>query len=175
MEKNKFTDPRDGQTYEIYQIGYITWMTENFRYNTEGCFVSEDGEVYYHASDLENLCPEGWHIPTSEDWGELFDYVEEDSTEFIHRASMCTIFPSESSSDKFGFSDVVAGWQDKNGSIVNAKIASRFWCADKSLFFKKFCKTATWEYPQNSKKMYGKDFKFEKDNGFGCSVRLIKD
>jgi uncharacterized protein (TIGR02145 family) len=88
----------DGNIYHTITIGTQVWMVENLkttRYRngeaianvigepwdnlTSGAYVSYDntqdnrltyGLLYnwYAVNDSRNICPEGWHIPTMEEW-----------------------------------------------------------------------------------------------------------
>lgn len=93
-----FTDSRDGETYKIVQIAKQCWFAENLRY--EGSFpnvidqanwaITTQPAWSYYDNDPQNdivygklynwyavnsgsICPEGWHIPNNDEWGELID------------------------------------------------------------------------------------------------------
>ena len=97
-----FTDPRDGQTYRIVTIGTQTWMAENLNYSVEGSFCNNNqpsncdkyGRLYHWtaAMDLDTscydidcselisekhkgICPDGWHVPTLQEWNTLQNYA----------------------------------------------------------------------------------------------------
>ena len=67
-----FTDPRDGQSYDIVKIGGLTWFAENLNFATEGSVCpegdsrkcSEYGRLYTW-DDARTSCPEGWRLPDS--------------------------------------------------------------------------------------------------------------
>lgn len=76
-----FTDPRDGQSYFVMEIGGLKWLADNFNYDGgEGCFIHADddredetcGRLYTWAA-AHAVCPEGWRLPTREDWKTLFE------------------------------------------------------------------------------------------------------
>ena len=77
-----FTDPRDGQVYKTVEINGKIWMTENLNYDSgEGFWFYgnhlPNGEKYgrlYTLEAAQNACPEGWHIPTEEEWISLAEY-----------------------------------------------------------------------------------------------------
>lgn len=104
-----FTDERDGQEYKYTTIGNQVWMAENLRYemrdsvltypstgeegiSKDTCYYPEDncrekGRVYnwlaaYYA------CPNGWHLPSEEEWQNLIkDLGEEKEAGFRLKSS----------------------------------------------------------------------------------------
>jgi uncharacterized protein (TIGR02145 family) len=92
-------DSRDGNRYRIIKIDNRWWMAENLRY---GMVIPTDreqtdndtvemyrilqselwdtvGGIYrwlesmkYRVNDPKGICPDGWHLPTRQEWEELF-------------------------------------------------------------------------------------------------------
>ncbi|RED91583.1 FISUMP domain-containing protein [Marinoscillum furvescens] len=76
--QERMTDIRDNSTYETAQVSSKVWMKSNLKYNLNNryfLYLSE-GEVYYHADELEDVCPEGWRVPTLEEWQDVADLNE---------------------------------------------------------------------------------------------------
>lgn len=95
----KFKDERDGTEYSALRIGDLRWMIENLAYLPyvdDPVYISNDDKRYYvygfEGSDpveakttqqyesygalynwkaAVSICPEGWRLPTDEDWKKL--------------------------------------------------------------------------------------------------------
>lgn len=90
VKKGTFVDPRDGHEYGWARFGDTDWMTENAQYDlgtTEFCRtylnyhddneaqnLVKYGRLYTYQGAL-NACPEGWRLPTDEDWQKLEQYM----------------------------------------------------------------------------------------------------
>lgn len=64
-----FIDRRDGRMYRWIRVGDQIWMAENLIYKSPD--YSWAKEVYgylYSWSEAKKVCPDGWHLPTDEEW-----------------------------------------------------------------------------------------------------------
>jgi uncharacterized protein (TIGR02145 family) len=94
-----FKDERDNQTYEWVRIGDQIWMGENLNYDqnsygNDWCYDNNSsncdtyGRLYdwyavmqgenssnSNPSGVQGVCPNGWHVPSDEEWKELEIYL----------------------------------------------------------------------------------------------------
>ena len=77
-------DDRDGKTYKTITIGTQTWMAQNlayssgaikcFAYNNDQTLIQKYGGLY-NWENAKNSCPNGWKLPSNEDWLTLTNYL----------------------------------------------------------------------------------------------------
>jgi uncharacterized protein (TIGR02145 family) len=75
----KLIDERDGITYGTIKINGKIWMAQNLRFSVKGswCYKKENGERdcnngrLYSLESLEDVCPNGWHLPSDDEWIDL--------------------------------------------------------------------------------------------------------
>ncbi|MBR5855684.1 MAG: hypothetical protein IKY70_00210 [Bacteroidales bacterium] len=91
-----FTDSRDGKQYPVTKIGNLEWFASNLDWEGAGSpYVNAEamgpitGRLYtwrdatggVAASGLgkgsQGVCPEGWSVPTKEDWEDLAKAIDE--------------------------------------------------------------------------------------------------
>lgn len=133
-EENYFIDERNDRKYKTIEIGNQIWMAENLAFSIDsgiGCWGKDTlpkDSTYgylYTWETAKNAVPDGWRLPTKEDWEELIEYLggsdvaggrmKENSTEYWE-------YPNTEGTNSSGFTARPAGYK----SLPNS--------ADKELF-----------------------------------------
>ncbi len=79
-------DTRDGQKYQTKFIAGQLWMLENLSLKTQQSFGIPDTLKkanpdfrgrWYHKGELSLICPEGWRLPSEDDWINYFNYLSD--------------------------------------------------------------------------------------------------
>lgn len=68
-----FNDERDDRIYSYITIGNLDWFTSSLAYETGRPYYNIEAMRdlfggFYTWSDAQTACPEGWRLPTTEDW-----------------------------------------------------------------------------------------------------------
>lgn len=90
-ESGTMTDPRDGHKYQTVSFNYegktYEWMAEDLKYDSKELYTWTDAmqiDDKYMAEVAEDsligekhqgICPDGWHVSSTEEWDILVDYV----------------------------------------------------------------------------------------------------
>ncbi|MDR2595429.1 MAG: fibrobacter succinogenes major paralogous domain-containing protein [Fibromonadaceae bacterium] len=130
-QKDTFTDKRDGKTYKTTKIGKLVWMAENLNYELGGskCYAEEPKNCkkygrLYNWKTAKEACPEGWHLPSKEEWQKLIKAVGDEKTAGKYlkaKSGWDDVYEGKfgNGDDKYGFSALPGGFgsSDDNFSV----------------------------------------------------------
>lgn len=82
-QNGTFVDERNKKTYRYVAMGNLIWMAENLNFKIEDSWCYDDkkanckkfGRLYTYDAAM-NACPDGWHLPSLNEWKNLFSVVE---------------------------------------------------------------------------------------------------
>jgi uncharacterized protein (TIGR02145 family) len=176
--KGTFKDSRDGKTYKTVKIGNQTWMAENlaykpnsgdfWAYDNDNSNVAKYGYLYSYEVST-NVCPEGWHLPSNQEWEVLINHVGKEKAAEVLSTSE---FKWGKGTDKYGFSAMSAGVFFTKGDFVNIGIEGMFWISSQQTTKYPPCVSTT-----AIGKLIFQENKHQNGNTVykGVSVRCIKD
>lgn len=150
-----FTDTRDGKEYKTIEIGGETWFAENLDYEINGLEIisdtdwennnaadgwcrhpdSQEGDKYgilYQYNAAMNACPDGWHVPSEEEWNQLIIAIGENPETYYNDAHPLTdtsvVSPEgDKGTNTTGFSALMGGYRDIPGIYDDWQIKGRWW------------------------------------------------
>ena len=194
----------DGNQYHTVTIGNLTWMAEDLKttrysdgtpipkvenydqwanldlpaycwYNNDSVSKDAYGALYnWYVVESGKLCPDGWHVPSDEEWIEIeitYGGAGTAGSALKESGNIHWKPPNIDASNESGFSALPGGYRSYNGTY-NLQLRSGYWWS---------ASTKSW-YGSASKAVYrslrhdSKDLSrniAEYTNGF--SVRCVKD
>jgi|ETNmetMinimDraft_26_1059896.scaffolds.fasta_scaffold05594_3 uncharacterized protein (TIGR02145 family) len=177
------TDARDGRKYNIVDIGNQTWFAENLNYETGNSWWYNDsesnGEIYgrlYSWDTAQIACPEGWRLPSDDDWkvlemqlGMSEAVANEESwrgtNEGDKMKSISGWNNNGNGSNSSGFNGLPGGFYGLSYNSIGD--VAGFWTSTEK------SNTAAWERGLDSNS--SKVFRFDPPKTFRLSVRCIKN
>ena len=192
LKKGMLFDTRDGQSYQVVKIGKQIWLAENFRYlpslekgdkycnswvyNNDNSYLEKGYGRLYDWFTAMSIAPEGWKLPSSEDFNELRDFIIKDNK--LGKGS----YQAGSYLKSVNGWDPWAGIKPNNDKYgFNAKPAGYYY-NDSSYFNNASCSTSFWSATEIGNNCwylfyFGEGFRDYSHDIYGCtnSVRLIKD
>ena len=137
---SEFTDARDGHIYRTVTIGNQVWFAENLSFKSDNSFpcggdesnAPKFGRLYKWNAAMDAV-PEGWRLPSKEDFEELLNFVSENSDEESGTALKAKDAWKDDpdgcpmGTDEFGFCALPAGRRMSDGKFVYMYKGAHFW------------------------------------------------
>ena len=151
VDYGTLTDSRDGKNYKTVKIGNLTWMAENLNYDNSAtatgsidssfCYdgIPANCEKYgrlYQEYAATVVCPEGWRLPTADDWRDLINAVKEEfgdnngSLRAVGEWENTIFGDNVTATNASGFSALPAGYRAKTGEYDGQGTKAYFWGED---------------------------------------------
>lgn len=137
-----------------------------FSINGKNCgYVRECTPTY----PVRGICPEGWHLPTKNEFETLFTAVGGESTagKMLKSQTGWRVYSGIVNEDAYDFSALPAGYRNANGGTNYVGDHAYFWSA--SQYYENFAYIMLLDYNYDNAYLVGN----YKDSGF--SVRCLKD
>lgn len=174
-QNDTITDSRDNQKYLTVKIGNQIWTAQNMNFKTTGSYCyggkpemcKKYGRLYSWEA-AKSVCPDGWHLPSDEEWQELESYLGMSSNELIKKDEWRgTDQGQKLLEDKsIGFNILLAGYRNPPSNYFLKDMQAFFWTSTEEgsqAYFRQFMKGL----PQI--------FRRPRAKSWAMSVRCVKD
>ena len=203
-------DTRDGNLYSCRTYGSQVWMTKNLAYlpSVVGPDTGSETEPYYYVYDYEGTsvndakakphyftygvlynwtaaltaCPEGWHLPSDEEWKQLEMYLGMSEEEADNQWARGTneggklkeagtnhwSSPNTGATNSSGFTALPGGYRGSDGTFYDIGSLGSWWSSTQSTTSTAWTRHLYYNYSDVSRNYYA-----NKEHGF--SVRCLRD
>lgn len=136
-EANTLKDLRDKQVYKTVTIGEQTWMAQNMNYKISRhswCYDDYSGNceefgLLYDWAAAMNACPDGWRLPSDDDWYELFENTNGIGKNGKTMKSTSGWDDDGNGEDSFGFTVLPGGDRSSDARYVKKGAYAFLWSA----------------------------------------------
>jgi len=178
VDYGTLADSRDGKSYKTVVIGGKTWMAENLNFATDSSFCYDDVPAnctkygrLYQEFDAEKACPEGWALPTEDDWRDLVntaksEFSDQNGSLRALDAWEDTIFGDNVvATNATGFSALPGGYRASTGECDGEGKKAYFWGVSNN----------TLTYAWILSNQYDMDKESGRKGYFAYSIRCVKN
>ena len=198
----------DGNKYKTLKIGNQIWLSENLKTTTYNdgtaiplvksydawaelstpayCWYNNDStnkEVYgalynWYAVNTKKICPEGWHVPTDEEWTELRTYLGDKGNAGLALKESGTSHwrsPNSDASNTTGFTGLPGGYRDYKGPFNLLRKDAYWWSSTESYRYISTDSASPISFYRNLRYDDHDLFRNVTDKSFGLCVRCLKD
>ena len=127
---------------------------------------------------VRGVCPEGWHLPSNDEWRALIVAVDSSITEYTYPNTACSKLRSQTGwnvswrdsgngTDAFGFSALPAGYRRDNWGYYNVGGSAIFWSSNEV--------DSYFAYQMYLYDDYDSAHLYNDNKYYGFSVRCLKD
>jgi uncharacterized protein (TIGR02145 family) len=147
----------EGNIYKTIEIGSQTWMAENLKTGTlsDGTSIAlvtdakdwsnlttpahawygNNSDVYgavynWHTVNTEKLCPDGWHVPSDNEWSILIEYLGGEAiagSKLKEEGIAHWLSPNMEADNGSGFTALPGGVRYSNGTYGNVNRYGYWW------------------------------------------------
>lgn len=146
----------DGNVYYTTHIGGKVWMKENLKTskycngtnieygnwdNSNGTYAWYDNNIFWKDSygalynwlavdNTNGLCPNGWHVPSDEEWTALTDYLGGQAIAGGKLKEVGTLHwnsPNAGATNETGYTALPGGYRHSNGSFNSINNYGAWW------------------------------------------------
>ena len=106
---NPLTLDITNQTAPVYQ-----WVTGN---NASNAAVYGRLYTWFAATDTREICPEGWHIPSDDEWDALWSYLGiDDAGNMLREEGTTHWYSASTATNESGFTALPGDYRKQDGS-----------------------------------------------------------
>ncbi len=165
---NQIMDARDGQSYNTIAIGTQEWMAENLNYedpsqqswcysnNSNNCDVygrlyTWDISISSQNANGNDICPEGWHLPSRSEWDDLTNYISSQGYAGREGDALKSISGwnnNQNGSNVFSFNALPAGFNTNTNEFSGLNVETGFWTSEAQNGVRAFLYTLNSSGPQ---------------------------
>ena len=186
VQYDTMRDMRDKQIYKTVRIGEQIWLAENLKFKSPtGSSVYPRDHIHeivygrlYTWEAAVSACPEGWHLPSDDEWKEIEHTLG--MTDFLQNGrgwrspakgsslkSAVGWISCPVSKDETGFSVLPGGYCDDKGYFFNEGYFSYFWTSTGTDESNAWYRVFTYDIHDIGKFSFSKKYRF--------SVRCVRD
>ncbi len=186
-----------GKTYNTVQIGTQCWLKENldigiringsqeqtnngilekYCYNDLEANCGIFGGLYqwneimqYITASNQGICPQGWHLPTDNDWSVLADYLGGESVaggKMKEQGLTTWASPNFNATNASGFTALPAGQRNNPLNFGDLTISTTYWASSKD---------GDWGYYRFLSNSHDHLIRYSSPVTYGYSARCLKD